>query len=125
VGAERWRGGGQRWGRNGGGRARIDLEDPEPQDAVGDPEVVVELVEHAALALEPKQPVVGLGALADLIGELAHPPRGVVLERAAGLDPFARVGRDLLAACIGRIRIEHQNELVFPGHCGSQSGGRL
>ena len=43
---------------------------------------MVELVEQPALRLEPEQSVVGLGALADLVGELSHPPRGVVLELA-------------------------------------------
>ena len=68
------------------GEPWVDLEDPEAQHAVGDPKVVVELVEQPPLGLEAEEAVVGLGALADLVGELAHAPRGVVLELAAGLD---------------------------------------
>jgi hypothetical protein len=75
---------------------------------------VVEVVEDVLRRLEAEESVIGLGSLADLVGELAHAPRGVVLQAAARLDPPARLGDDLLAPLLRDLRIEHQDELVFP-----------
>src|SRR5581483_2372857 len=105
--------------------AGIHLEDPEAQDAVRDSEVVAQLVEELAAGLEPEEPIVGLGALPDLVGELAHAPGGVVLEAAAGLDPRPGLRGDLLATVLRDLRIEHQHELVFPVRGCWQGGGRL
>src|SRR5204863_8318207 len=95
-------------------RSRIDLEDPEPEHAVGDSQIVVELVEELTPRLEPEETIVGLGALAYLVRELAHAPGGVVLEAAARLDPRPSLRGDLLATFLRNLRIEHQHELVFP-----------
>ncbi len=59
-----WRRRCQRRRRDDRRRPRVDLEDPEAQHAVGDPKVVVQLVEQRSLGLEPEEAVVGLGALA-------------------------------------------------------------
>ncbi len=37
-----------------------------------------------------------------------------MLERAAGLDSLSRLRRDLLATLLRNLRVEHQDELVFP-----------
>src|SRR5436190_4272905 len=110
---------GERRRRDDRRRARVHLEDSEPQDAVGDAEVVVEVAEQLLAGLEAEEAIVGLGPLADLVGEFAHAPRRVVLEAAPGLDPLARLRRDLLPALLRDLRIEHQDELVFPGGCGA------
>ena len=109
------RGGGdcQRRRRDDRRRPRVDLEDPEAQNAVGDPQVVVQLVEQRSLGLEAEEAIVGLGSLLDLVGKLAHPPAGVLLERAAGLDPLSRLRRDLFPTLLRDLRIDHQDELVF------------
>ena len=101
-------------------RARVDLEDPEAQHAVGNPQVVVQIVEQPSIRFEAEEAIVRLGALLDLVGELARTPGRVLLEGAAGLDPRSRFRRDLLPAFLRDVGIEHQDELVFAG--GTQSG---
>jgi hypothetical protein len=74
---------------------------------------VVERAKQGRIALEPEEAVVGFGPLADLVRELPHPPAGVVLEVATGLDPRFGLGHDLLATLVRGLRIEHQDQLVF------------
>jgi hypothetical protein len=73
---------------------------------------VIERAKQRRIAREPEEAVVRLGPLADLVGELPHPPIGVVLEVAAGLDPRSGLGHDLLATLVRGLRIEHQDQLV-------------
>src|SRR5690606_8181917 len=86
------RGGRQREGRRRGdhGGIGLDLVDPEAQDAVGDLEAVVEIVEQVAVLREAEEAVIRLGALLDLVGELAQPPRALLLELAGTLDAPTR-----------------------------------
>ena len=93
--------------------ARVHLVDPEAKDAVGDLQVVVEVVEDALAVLEAEEAVVRLVSLIDLVRHLAGAPRALLLERRALLDPAACADRDLVTALIGHLGIEHQNEFVF------------
>src|SRR5262249_38664869 len=103
-------------GRRVGGRLGIDLEDPEAQDAVSDLQAVVPALEPLGLALEADDRVVGLVPLADLVGELPHPPGVGAVERARALDLLAHVAGDLLARVIRGLGVEHQDDLVVPVH---------
>ncbi len=109
------RGAGKRGGRRrlDDRRVGVDLEDPEAQHAVGDLQVVVELVEQRALGLEAKEAVVGLVAPRDLVGQLAQAPGLLGLEAAAGLDAPPGLGGDLVAALVRSLRIEHQHQFVL------------
>src|SRR5918999_678223 len=94
-------------------RLGVDLEDPEPQDPIGDLQVVVELAEEVAGCAEAEPAVVGLGPLADLVGQLANAPGVLVLELAATLDLGTGVFGELVSRRLLEARIEHQDQLVF------------
>ena len=129
-GGRRGRAGGELASETGGGgsitgESRIDLEDAEAQHAVGDLQVVVELVEQRRLGLEAEEAVVGLVALLDLVGELAQAPGLLGLEAAARLDPptrvLARSGRGARpgppdrASERVRIRRAHKRRMTIAG----------
>ena len=76
-----------------------------------------------APSLEAEEPVVGLVSLLDLVGHLAGAPRALLLERRALLDPAASAHSDLVAALVGRLGIEHQDEFVFGGWLGQNGRG--
>src|SRR5829696_5925395 len=108
--------GGRRRGRLGGGR-RCSLglragrartaHGHMTEDAVGDPEDARDLVEGVRLAPEQEQVVRALALVADLVRELAPPPRVLALPgAAAALSGLADPRDDLVLPVLLEVRIE-------------------
>ena len=109
-------------GRDHHRRICIDFEDAEAQHAVGDLQIVVELVKQLGRRLEAQPTVVGLVPPADFIGHLAQTPFVLVLERAFVLDPAAHFLRKRVSPGLVWAGVKHQNQLVFAGSCQNGEG---
>ena len=93
--------------------AGIYLVEPEAKDAVGDLQVVVEIVEYPWSLLEAEEAVVGLISPLDLVSHLSQAPRPLLLEGRTGLDALARVDRYRFTTLVGSLWVEHQHEFIF------------
>src|SRR5829696_2228848 len=93
---------GGRGGRSGevrrAGRALAQLDDAEAVDAVRDLQRVVELVEQVRRALELDQVVVGVAALAHLVGGRAQTPVVTRHDCTLALDALPEAREDVRAA---------------------------
>src|SRR5580704_508501 len=110
------------------GRARQDLDDPEPQHGVVDPKAVRDRVDQARRALELDQVVLALALVADLVGEGPSVPVVIALDDPArGGDLSLDVAQDLRAALIldrGRDDGYQVVERSFGSHRDTSRVGR-
>jgi hypothetical protein len=91
------------------------------QDAVGDLQVVVQLLEQRARAAELDQVVVRLGVLAHLVGGGTRAPLVTADDLAGALDRVLDVRQDLVAALGLHLGVEKERQVIegcFGRHCG-------
>ena len=104
----------------GAGVPGRELDDPEANDAVGDPQRALQVGQQRGRPVELQQVVLGVGAVADLVGQGTRAPVVIAHDRAGGRDRGLDVGEDLLALVLGCARVEQQDEVVKGFRCSHE-----